>query len=235
MAERVDMSRHILSFTEAVIVIAIVAALAGLLIPAGVMDRRPKGNEFKCTANMHTLAVAMRFYAEHSGDVYPLTDGPAAWKLLCDSRFLDPGIECPVDPFPRAMPGMAESYLYFGGFFADAPPQRDDVLIVERLPHPDGSYGVFSMQGGCSRIIPERPGAAAVLDSVYAGRFDTPYRKAQLEKAKAADAEYLPFLARRRFIRHLYLAGGAAAGAVLLGVAVRLYLWRRKRISARNG
>ena len=72
-----------MTMVEMVTVIAIIAVLAGILLPA-LSKARQTARETRAASDIHQLEVALRMYAEDCG-LYPPDEGPADPPTGCNS------------------------------------------------------------------------------------------------------------------------------------------------------
>lgn len=125
-----DGATHGFTLIELLVVVAVIAILAGLLLPA-VSRGKAAAKATECRNNLHTIALAMRLYADESNN-YPLTMGVAilgfgenyGWLMQDDWKM-------------RLVP--------FVGVKDDRFPEREDTMRVLRCPqkvsNEDGKRG----------------------------------------------------------------------------------------------
>ena len=83
---------------ELLIVIAIIAILAGILLPA-LNRAHLAANTTKCTANLKQCTTALFLYADSFSDIIPVRIDKKNWGvLLKDTKLLSPSpvLECPI-------------------------------------------------------------------------------------------------------------------------------------------
>ncbi|HTI71133.1 MAG TPA: type II secretion system protein [Candidatus Limnocylindria bacterium] len=116
---------HAFAGSELMVVLAIVAILAGLMLPALGVARR-SAQRTKCANNLHQLAWIIRMYADDMGDVGPakLTehkslDGWMAYKQLLNAYRGQAGggtfFACPSDKYHYGFTAASSNaYQYIG-------------------------------------------------------------------------------------------------------------------------
>jgi prepilin-type N-terminal cleavage/methylation domain-containing protein len=101
MASGAPPVRRAFTLTELLIVIAIIAVLAGLLIPAANMVRQ-QANTVKCTSNMRQIAMAVEVYVQNANGSFPDN-----FPELVTLYTLPPKVLlCPSDPKKGTDPNM---------------------------------------------------------------------------------------------------------------------------------
>lgn len=150
--------RKAFTLVELLVVIAVIAVLAALLLPA-INRAKESANRSKCAANLKQLGAAVHLYAaDHDGNIYV---PPVITTVFCAGKGV-PGR--PVDAEIRFL------NPYLGGPFsanADVP--------VARCPSDHGKPGVPLQYdaSGTSYLFnyttPKNPGSAATLRSLPVG------------------------------------------------------------------
>jgi prepilin-type N-terminal cleavage/methylation domain-containing protein/prepilin-type processing-associated H-X9-DG protein len=116
------------SLIELLVVVAIIALIASLLLPA-VISARASAHRTQCASNLRQLAVALQGYVNDSKDYpwfysYPWRDGGKMW-------------------YDRFQPYTAQSWtnaLYLCPSYA-GPPTKPGTISDGRFKEPTGSYG----------------------------------------------------------------------------------------------
>jgi prepilin-type N-terminal cleavage/methylation domain-containing protein/prepilin-type processing-associated H-X9-DG protein len=91
---------------ELMVVIAIIAILAALLMPA-LANAKAKGGSIKCLNNNKQLGLALTMYASEHNDSFPARrEAPEAWMQMLLPYYKVPAVlQCPTDKFPW-IPGL---------------------------------------------------------------------------------------------------------------------------------
>ncbi len=103
------MKRRLLGFTliELLVVITIIAALAGLLLPA-LSSAKEKGRRIACASNLRQVGVGMLAYASDNGNHLPTAAANTAgnWdSALVTNNYITAGVFlCPDDRTVRTAP-----------------------------------------------------------------------------------------------------------------------------------
>jgi len=111
---RTQTLRRAFTVIELLVVISIIAILAGLLLP-GLMQGRGEARRVKCISNLHQIGIALQVYAQHYADGMPA--GYPPWLTLLTTKigdrqaYLDePRImECPSDGSKGAEGGRPDN------------------------------------------------------------------------------------------------------------------------------
>lgn len=104
------------SFTliELLIVIAIIAILAGMLLPA-LNKAREKGRSASCVNRMKQVGLAMNFYQDDNGGFVPILIDPNTGKcwltMVTDAKYLDTIREHNICPTLLAMTTLHTQYI----------------------------------------------------------------------------------------------------------------------------
>jgi prepilin-type N-terminal cleavage/methylation domain-containing protein len=146
-------AKHAFSLTELLVVIAVIAILAGLLLPT-ISRTKEKARRTACISNLRQINLGLRMYADDSSDTAPRTPGTETdpglnWsgykKLMNDSGGVstnDRIFACPADTF---FYNLAENFQYVPhGFHTEAV----------------GDFSSYGFNGGNARTNSNAPGIA---------------------------------------------------------------------------
>ena len=107
MALQIPAPRSAFTLIELLIVVAIIAVLAGLLMPALSMVRA-QANEVKCESNMRNIAMAVELYRQNADQNFP-----DSFEELVTLQNLPPKVLlCPVDGTRGTDPNMGRATGY---------------------------------------------------------------------------------------------------------------------------
>ncbi len=115
---------------EMLVVISIIAILAGLILP-GLMKGRGEARRVNCLSNLHQVGIALQVYAQHYADGRPA--GYPPWLTLLTKKidgqkaYLDAPkvLECPSDGSRGAEGGRPDNMTVPGGPIIDQFPMAD--------------------------------------------------------------------------------------------------------------
>jgi len=114
---------------EMLVVISIIAILAGLLLPV-VMKGRGEARTANCISNLHQIGIALQVYSQHYGEGRP--DGYPPWITMLAKKigvrtYLDEPkvLQCPSDGTHGAEGGRPDSVRDTGGKIIDQFPMAD--------------------------------------------------------------------------------------------------------------
>ncbi len=160
-------SRHSFTLVELLIVIAIIAMLAGLLLPA-LNKARARARQSSCLSNLHQLGLAVNLYANDNRHYLPVavlqpsadTNGwPAIAVLLKPYLGAEPSpaLACPGDREPLdagqtfyAAEGSSYSWNYLlNGRLIDR--AQITLAALSLWPPMMGDYEKFHDRGGSGR------------------------------------------------------------------------------------
>lgn len=127
---------------EFIVVVAVVAALAALLIPA-TLSSRGKMNAVRCTSNLRAIGAALHAYIAENNGYYPYNrnGNPAPNNKFMHQTLRDAGIDTYV--------GRGETYKDAGIWYCPADEGRPEV-------HAAKSYGI-SFYLGARRDATDTP------------------------------------------------------------------------------
>ncbi|MBN9688739.1 MAG: type II secretion system protein [Verrucomicrobia bacterium] len=138
------------SLIELLVVVAIIAVLAGLLLP-GLARARVQAGRTACANQLRQLNLAVRLYSDDHSGALPVSAPGRRWTSLFHSGYRDMKVlRCPVDEslrratnFPTALPDEAPRSYVFNGF---------SDLVAEVYP---GKLAAPIRQGLVSMALPE--------------------------------------------------------------------------------
>jgi prepilin-type N-terminal cleavage/methylation domain-containing protein len=144
------------TIVELLVVISIIAILAGLLLPV-VMRGRGEARTANCISNLHQVGIALNVYAQHYGEGKP--DGYPPWitmltKRLGSRTYLDEPrvLLCPSDGNSGAQGGRPDNMRDTGGDIIYQFPMAD---VDEHSGARNGVGPTNSQNGGkdCSYLF----------------------------------------------------------------------------------
>ena len=102
---RFSRKKHRFTLLELLIVIAVIAILAGLLLPA-LNSAREKGTAISCTGNMRQVMQGAQLYADDNQDWFGIAipDGTKAFRLLCGKDSSEKTVRKSYIPNARSAP-----------------------------------------------------------------------------------------------------------------------------------
>jgi len=93
---------------EMLVVIAIIAILAALLLPA-LQSARERGRRAKCMSNLRQIGIAVHTYMDNEGAIGPFADVPP-WRYLYALHLYDPA----TYPWEDCDPSLVRLFLFYG-------------------------------------------------------------------------------------------------------------------------
>ncbi len=128
------------SLIELLIVVAIIAILAGMLLPA-LNKAREKVRGISCLNNLSTAARSVRFYADANDEILPNT---ASWHAHCNgSQYCDSTPNPMYGYWPTEQEGTRFGAFLEGPNWAGATPKTSKFVCPSSVPDPNASDGVY--------------------------------------------------------------------------------------------
>jgi prepilin-type processing-associated H-X9-DG protein/prepilin-type N-terminal cleavage/methylation domain-containing protein len=153
------------TIVELLVVVAVVATLVGILVPAVGMARRAS-METGCLANMRSMTAALQGYLNLNGEHFPLSSHSTediaradAWvNSLVSYGFQGDARRCPADPYAESRITTYATNTFFEPLVAgiDFDPFSGQALPggrtqartrLSQVPHPDRTFWAVEMDG----------------------------------------------------------------------------------------